>query len=523
MTVGKDAVERTTHSSYRRKLPMPKSYVFLMGVGAGVGVALLLGLIYVLLTTAASSALNPPPKLWVETASTSDGGTQLLEETPGNQPVLPRPAEALVYTSTSTVQTEMSHPADIMGFTEPKVVPTEAETETAAEPLDDGMLVGEEGPPTPDLVVVEGEIQPNQFMANMLVAAGLSDGEADRTVRALAHHFNPTKSRPGDRYRIDLLVGGELGRFEYQPAPDKIYYVARDINGTLTGHRLHVELKREVVEVAGKIEHSLWMAFEQSGESPALAADLTEAFRFDIDFFHETRKGDKFRFFVEKYSHRGELVRYGQIYAAEYVGTGGSPIGTKRLYWYRNPQTRTRGFYDEVGRAAQRAFLRSPLKYTRISSGFGFRRHPILGRRHFHGGIDYAAPTGTPVRAVASGTVIAAGRAGPNGNMVRIRHSGGYESFYLHLSRILVRKNARVGQSTIVGKVGSTGRSTGPHLDFRLKKNGRYLNPSKNVAPRTKRIPARDKTAFKKKIAPWIKRLMTAKQSASSEIATKTQ
>lgn len=363
------------------------------------------------------------------------------------------------------------------------------------------------GPEAPDIHTTEGTIEPNQFMASMLEAAGLTGGEADRTVHALDGIFDPTKSRPGDRYRVDVFDDGSLARFEYQPGPDEVYVVSRDLDGSLMGLRVNVSVDMDIVEVEGEIEHSLWLAFEASGESPVLAANLTDAFQFDIDFFHDTRKGDSFRFFVEKFTHNGELVRYGQIHAAEYIGAKGSPIGTKRLYWYDNPETRTKGFYDEEGKAAQRAFLRSPLKFTRISSGFGYRRHPILGKRHFHGGIDYAAPRGTPVRSVAAGTVILATYAGANGKIVKINHAGGYQSFYLHLSKIMVRKGQQVGQSTIIGKVGSTGRSTGPHLDFRIKRHGKYLNPRRTVAPRTKAVPRKEREVFKAAITPWMDRL----------------
>ncbi|MEO1234088.1 MAG: peptidoglycan DD-metalloendopeptidase family protein, partial [Myxococcota bacterium] len=385
----------------------------------------------------------------------------------------------------------------------------------AAEALEQDVLPEFIGPEPPAIVTVEGQIEPNQFMATMLTDAGLTGGEADRTVHALDGIFDPTHSRPGDRYRVDVFEGGTLARFEYQTAPDEIYVVSRAVDGSLVGDQLDVELEREVVLVDGTIEHSLWLAFENSGESPALAANLTEAFQFDIDFFHDTRKGDRFRFFVEKFTHAGELVRYGQIYAAEYEGSKGSPVGTKRLYWYESETSKTRGYYDETGKAAQRAFLRSPLKYTRISSGFGYRRHPILGKKHFHGGIDYAAPTGTPVRSVADGTVTLATYAGANGKIIKVRHSGGYESYYLHLSKILVKKGQRVSQSTVIGKVGSTGRSTGPHLDFRLKRNGRYLNPRQTVAPRTKSVPKAERSAFQASIASWIERL-----TASAEVST---
>lgn len=362
-------------------------------------------------------------------------------------------------------------------------------------------------PAEPVTRVVSGEVQPNQFVADVLVEAGATQRDADLCARALSGKFDFRKSRPGDGYEAEIDAEGKVLRFEYKAGPDEIYQVDLKDDGAYVGRQLEIELQHEVVPVVGQIEVSLWQAFVASGESPNLAMTLAEAFRYDIDFFHDTRKGDRFRFFVDKYTHDGELVRYGQIWAAEYIGAPGSPVGTKKLFWWNKGRRESRGFYDDKGQAAQRAFLRSPLKYTRVSSPFGYRRHPILNRRHFHGGVDYAAPRGTPVQAVAGGKVTWAKVKGPAGKMVRIRHSGGYESYYLHLSRINVRLGQIVSQSTVVGKVGSTGRSTGPHLDFRLKKDGRYINPRQNVAPRTKSVPRKEKRAYLKAISPWLERL----------------
>ena len=364
--------------------------------------------------------------------------------------------------------------------------------------------------PVPDVVVRAGVLKRNEFIATILSDAGATLAAQDELFRSLRGKFDFRLARPGQRYRVEVDHQGQVVAFEYRAAVDEVYRVRRTDNDTLAAKRVDIPLTRDVVQVDGEITKSLWDAFIDAGESPALAMELAEAYRFDIDFFHDTRKNDKFRLFVEKFSNdEGELVRYGRIYAAEYVGAPYSPVGTKRLFWFAG--RKTKGYYDEKGKAAQRAFLRSPLKFTRVSSPFGYRRHPILGRRHFHGGVDYAAPTGTPVQAVASGRVTFAGRKGPNGNMVRIRHDGGYESYYLHLSRYHVRKGQRVSQSTVIGRVGSTGRSTGPHLDFRLKKNGRYINPRQNVAPRTKRVAKADRASYYKTIKPWMTKLDDAR------------
>lgn len=350
--------------------------------------------------------------------------------------------------------------------------------------------------------VSAGLVEPNQFVAEILVEAGATQRDADQSARALAGKFDFRKSRPGHAYEVEVDPEGQVLRFEYKAGPDEIYEVHLEA-GSYVGTQVEVSLDYEVVEVQGLIKVSLWEAFVASGESPNLAMSLAEAFRYDIDFLNDTRTGDRFRFFVDKYTHDGELVRYGQIWAAEYLGATGSPVGTKRLYWWDKGTKASRGYYDKEAHAAQRAFLRSPLKYTRVSSPFGYRRHPILRRRHFHGGVDYAAPRGTPVQAVAEGKVTWAKAKGPAGNMVRIKHTGGYQSYYLHLSAIHVKLGQTVSQSTVIGKVGTTGRSTGPHLDFRLKLNGKYINPRSNVAPRTKSVPRKEKKAYLRTVEAW--------------------
>lgn len=351
---------------------------------------------------------------------------------------------------------------------------------------------------------VEGKVRPNQFISEILVDAGAAPADAEAALAALRPVFDFRKSRPGDAYRVtvDPVVG--LVSFRYDPRPGLRYEAERGPGGWL-GRKAALDLEREVVRIEGHIKSSLYEAFVDAGASSALAMTLAEVFQFDIDFFHDTRAGDRFRMVIERETHEGRVVRYGRVLAAEYLGVDGGPIGAKRLFWFE--KGKVRGYYDEDGRAAQRAFLRTPLDYARVSSGFGYRVHPILKRKHFHGGVDYAAPKGTPVRSVADGVVSFVGRAGPAGKMVKIRHEGGYESLYLHLSRFHVKRGQRVSQRTVIGRVGSTGRSTGPHLDFRLKHHGKLINPRRNVAPRTKRVPKSLMASFKAHVGRVLPRL----------------
>ena len=246
-----------------------------------------------------------------------------------------------------------------------------------------------------------------------------------------------------------------------------------------------------VATVRGEITSSLFGAVSAAGEEDQLALDLADIFMWDVDFNTELQKGDSFRVAVEKLALDGKLSRYGRILSAELV-RGPRVIQAVRFEGQNGP-----GYYMPDGRPMRKAFLRSPLRFTRISSGFTRARlHPILNVMRPHLGVDYAAPTGTPVRASADGVVIRAGRDGGYGNVVRMRHPNGYETLYGHLSRIHVRVGQRLLQGAVVGAVGSTGLATGPHLDYRMIKSGVYVNPLKVQSPPAQPISAEEENAF---------------------------
>ncbi|MGH9394391.1 MAG: peptidoglycan DD-metalloendopeptidase family protein, partial [Terriglobales bacterium] len=221
------------------------------------------------------------------------------------------------------------------------------------------------------------------------------------------------------------------------------------------------------------VESSLFQAVEDSGEHDELALDLANIFGWDLDFYTDPRQGDVFRALIEKKYLHGTFAGYGQVVAAEYVNAG-HPYDALRFH----DDLGYLAYYMPDGHPMKRAFLRSPLKFAaRVSSGFSLHRyHPILKTYRAHLGVDYAAPTGTPVQSIGNGVVTRAGRFGGDGNMVQIRHSGGYQTLYLHLSRILVRVGQRVAQGQRIGLVGMTGLATGPHLDFRIEHNGEFEN-----------------------------------------------
>ena len=206
-----------------------------------------------------------------------------------------------------------------------------------------------------------------------------------------------------------------------------------------------------VATVGGTIDSSLFGAIEAAGEEDQLALDLADIYAWDVDFNTEIQRGDSFRVAVEKLSLDGAFVRYGRILAAEFVR------GDRVLRAFRHEGASGAGYYDAEGRPLRKAFLRSPLRFTRISSRFSRSRlHPVLHVRRAHLGVDYAAPSGTPVSAAADGVVSAAGWMGGYGRTVKIRHANGYETLYGHLSRIFVRPGQRVAQGTRIGAVGAT-------------------------------------------------------------------
>ena len=240
-------------------------------------------------------------------------------------------------------------------------------------------------------------------------------------------------------------------------------------------------VERELMRLEGTVSSSLFAAVEEAGGGPELAVRLAEIFQWDIDFFRDLRKDDRFVVVVDRESIDGTPFGYGTLYAARFVNDG--RVLDAMVYPDDEGEL---GYYDAEGRPLRKQFLRSPLKFSRITSSFSMNRfHPVLKRRMPHYGVDYGAPTGTPVLVTSDGTVTFVGRNGGAGKMVRVRHPNGYETNYLHLSRYGsgIRSGARVSQGQVIGYVGSTGWSTGSHLDYRVKLNGRWINPLSITSP----------------------------------------
>ncbi len=328
--------------------------------------------------------------------------------------------------------------------------------------------------------IIEGSMERGSCLYTALKKSGVPPDHIALITAHLKPIFDFRDCNPGDSFRVSLDDGGQLRRFVYEANLTDIYEV-RSEGDRYVASKKDLILDRHLTRVEGKIESTLFDAIEKAGEDDHLALALADIFAWEIDFHNDPRKGDRFKVLVEKLHKDGQFVRYGRILAASYDNAS-------QVYgaFYFDKPAKQEGYYDEHGISLEKSFLRCPLRFTKITSGYSRRRrHPILGGYLPHLAVDYAAPTGTPVRAVGDGRVIFCGWNRGYGKQVTVRHPNGYTTYYGHLSRYAreIGKGKRVKQKQIIGYVGSTGLATGPHLDYRISKNGRFLDPLNIKSP----------------------------------------
>ncbi len=351
-----------------------------------------------------------------------------------------------------------------------------------------------------------------------LLNAGLDIEECAQIEKALRHIVDFRRCRPEHRLVIERNETGALARFEYHPSQTEFVELTRAEQGGFVAEQIRASVERTPIARAGAVTVSIGEQLEAMGLPAGLATYFVEAFEGRINFATDARKGDTFRLVVDEERVDDRLIRYGRVRAVEYHGqrTG------KLQAFYFAPPTGAGEFFDQSGRAMQGGWLRTPLRYDRISSRYNPRRvHPILKRVVPHLGIDYAASIGTPVWAAADGVVRFAGRKGVNGNLVTIRHRAGYETHYAHLHRIRrgVKRGTRVKQREMIGVVGSTGRSTGPHLHFALKKYGRMMDPERELNGPGQLLRARSMDAFRQQVGT-LRAQLDSIEDAPDMIAT---
>ena len=359
-------------------------------------------------------------------------------------------------------------------------------------------------PPVPEIrrEFVEGTIRPGDTITALL-GEYFSPQELLNLNSKSKEVFPLSKICAGQPYKL-CLVDGSFDRFEYDIGRNEQLIIHKEEeNIDLT--RIPIAYAVETELVRGTITSSLFEAVAEIGESPELTMSLADIFAWDIDFIRDIRVGDSFQALVEKRFRDDKPAGYGRILASEFTNQG----TTYRAFLYQDGNNRT-SYYDGDGNSVRKAFLKAPLSFSRISSGFTLRRfHPVTKTWKAHPAIDYAAPTGTPIKTVGDGTIVNAGYTKYNGNFIKIRHTNGYETLYLHMKGFAkgMKKGKRVVQGQTIGYVGSTGLATGPHLCFRMYNNGSPVNPHK---VRAKAAPpvSRDRMAeFKASIAPLLARL----------------
>jgi murein DD-endopeptidase MepM/ murein hydrolase activator NlpD len=341
----------------------------------------------------------------------------------------------------------------------------------------------------PDVVLpseihtINARVPRNATLDSLLRAHHLSSDLIKATVAAARNVFNPRDLRADRPYTLVRSIDGALREFQYEIDADRILRIINpDLDKPARLEATVEPIEKEIsIDAIGatidSLRPSLISAVSSAGETIQLALALADVFSGTIDFESDLQPGDNFELVFEKSTRDGEFASYGPILAARFVADGRE----HQAFRWTDPATGKSDYYDSEGRSLKRFFLKSPLKFeVRVTSGFSRRRfHPVHRTFRPHLGVDYGAPRGAPVVAVADGVVVSAGWAGGGGNQVRIRHAGGYESYYLHLSAFGsgVRAGARVAQGQVIGRVGATGTATGPHLDYRIKRNGVFVNP----------------------------------------------
>ena len=350
---------------------------------------------------------------------------------------------------------------------------------------------------------VEGVVPRNATFAGLLQSHGLSNNLIAAIVDQTREVFDPRRLRAQNAYRLVTEPDGSLRQFEYHIDSDSFLQIRR---ASSEGSRFEAVVvpyvkERAVIALSGTIDEtrsSLVAAVDDAGEQVLLAITMADVLGGEIDFNNDLRRGDSFSVVFERFLREDRYDDYGNVLAVEFNNDGRRVRAIRFTLPGGDP-----GYYDDQGRSLKRMFLRSPLRFEpRITSRFSrSRMHPILGEHRAHLGVDYGAATGTPVIAVSNGTVVSAARSGGYGRMVRLRHAGGYETYYLHLSSFAtgLRPGARVTQGQLIGRVGSTGLTTGPHLDYRLKKNGVFVDPlvEHRKMPPGEPIPAEHLNAFR--------------------------
>lgn len=373
----------------------------------------------------------------------------------------------------------------------------------AARPLVESLAIDPEQAvlASPASYVREEQLHRGDTLAAFLARLGIEETQIAQLARLRALRA----LHPGISVRAEVAADGSALSLSFLAGRDMLVTIAPEGDG-FAASEAPAPFETRVTMKSSSIRSSLFEASDAAGVPDNIAMQLADVFAGDVDFYRDLRKGDRFTVVYETYLLRGRPVRAGRLLAAEFVNQGRA----LRAIHYQS------GYYTPEGKNLRKAFLRYPLEFSRVSSGFGMRRHPIYGGWRAHKGIDYAAPMGTRVRAVADGVVAFAGLKGGYGKVVMLRHNGQYSTVYGHLSRIGVHPGARVAQNDTIGFVGQTGWATGPHLHYEFRIAGQPRNPAAIAMPAAEPVPARELDAFATLAQPLVAQLDLA---ASANLA----
>jgi murein DD-endopeptidase MepM/ murein hydrolase activator NlpD len=397
-------------------------------------------------------------------------------------------------------------------------VPAETLAEIAPAARGDERLTGidpgdfrlsETGPEPTEIAAEDEEIASEQrvvlvrrgdTLLDLLLTAGIARAEAHEAVSALRGVFNPRSLKPGQEITLTvapLSLGDQpslLGAI-FPDTAERAVNLSRDPDGRFTALGVDKELERELIRARGTVRSSLFEAAGTAGVPGAIMVELIRALSYDIDFQRDVQPGDTFDLVFERF--RDEDGRFAKDGDVIYGSLNLS--GTRKQVYRHVHGDGTIGFYNEKGENVRKALLRTPIDGARLTSGFGMRKHPILGYSAVHKGVDFGAPQGTPVQAAGDGVVEVAGWQGAYGQYVRIRHNSEYATAYAHLSRFAsgIRQGERIRQGQVIGYVGSTGRSTGPHLHYEVMRRGSQVNPIALNFPTARKLEGDDLIQFR--------------------------
>lgn len=317
------------------------------------------------------------------------------------------------------------------------------------------------------------KVRSGDSLGPLLQKNGLSGGEAYKVTQAFATVYKPRNVRVGHEFNLHFN-GETLEHLTFKPSIEKTVFV--DLKGEeYTAREVAAEFKYETIGVKAQVSNSLYLDATRLGAPDRVVQQFANIYEYSVDFQRDIQPGDEFEMFFEVARDRkGDIIKSGDL-----LYTSFSPRKKKLDYWLFTDSKGRENFYDAKGKTAKRKLRATPVNGARLSSSYGRRKHPILGYRKMHAGVDFAAPRGTPILAAGSGTVERANRYGGYGNYIRIRHTDGYKTAYAHLKSFArgVRKGKYVKQDQVIGYVGTTGRSTGPHLHYEVHLNGKKINP----------------------------------------------